>query len=287
MPIKIPSTVLTTSYQNFGGAQLCSTGYLFIANGPVDVVLTYGSDAGLTETVDFLGISAGQYYFQGGTAYGIVGIQIRGAGGTVTVPAQTVQGNFTEPALPSLIPVAGGVTIPTVPPALTQLADATVAPAGGTPSVTFASIPQTANHLRVIYYAASLAAGTNDAVLITINSDVGNNYYNEQLIGDTAAASAIMTGPVGPIGIAVTPAAGSPGGDVWTSGELLIPSYQFALTHSFVSTFYAPYNLGTNQRSSIIGGTHQVDAAVSRLDFTLSSGGNFRQFSRFTLYGLT
>ena len=60
---------------------------------------------------------------------------------------------------------------------------------GGTPSISFTSIPQTYKHLQ-IRYLANNTASANYKMSLRFNSDSGSNYNWHWLAGDGSAASA-------------------------------------------------------------------------------------------------
>lgn len=188
MPLVIPATVLTGDYQQFGGGSLYETGYLVVVNGPIDLELFYGSATGQAKSVVFPAIAAGQYYFSQGTRNLIVRLAARAANGSVTSPAQTVQGSFTEPGIPSLVPVAGGVTldVATSAPQLVSLqpgAQATTANvyADLSPEVTFTI---SGGGTWVLDYSAYLdsgtAGGTGSAILgLNVNGSIVDSADSE------------------------------------------------------------------------------------------------------------
>lgn len=109
MPIQIPATTLSGPYVTFAQGSLYATGYLLVANGPVDVQIDYGTKTGQAGTTLVPNLSSGQYEFVAPAHNLIIGLKIRPAGGTVSTPAQVVQGQLFEPSIPGLVPVGSGI----------------------------------------------------------------------------------------------------------------------------------------------------------------------------------
>lgn len=195
MPITIPATQFANGQPlTFGGGTVCNNGYLFVENGAVDITLEYGSSPDMAESIAFPNTSAGQYYFTGGTTTGIVGLQIRPAAGVLSAPAQAIQGAFTEPALPSLSPVGGGITLSPVTGAI--YAGVTQNPTGtasgtfvhcGLGSATFGGASISPVKSGIVYVTASGYASDN----------VANDGIDIRLVFGTGTApnnGAIQTG---------------------------------------------------------------------------------------------
>lgn len=152
---------------------------------------------------------------------------------------------------------------------------ATTLLASGASSVTFSNIPQNYKHLqlRVINLRA-----TADIMQIEFNSDTTvTNYYWHRLDGNGAGVSAVSGNKnlIGYVGTSTQAAA----------------NIIDILDYSNVYKFKTSRNLFGNDRngSGIIALTSMLwsnTAAISSINLKCEAGGNFAQYSRFSLYGL-
>lgn len=119
MPVNIPNTTATGSYQNFGLGGVYSSGYLFVANGLVDVLYYHGL-AGLQQPAGPFTLSPGLTPLQAGytpdgtqLADPIAGLGISASQGLVSSPAQQFFGALFEPGRSSIsagAPFAGSLS---------------------------------------------------------------------------------------------------------------------------------------------------------------------------------
>ncbi len=111
----------------------------------------------------------------------------------------------------------------------TALLATQVATAGGT--LTFSSIPQTWNQLRLVVIGASAYSGENDRWYMKVNGDGGSNYDMQAVLATdvTASAGVRNTGTywMGPeaYGPGDMPGVGATGGTVAGILEVIIPNY--------------------------------------------------------------
>jgi hypothetical protein len=172
--------------------------------------------------------------------------------------------------------LAGNATY--IPPNFYSIATTTVG-SGGTPSITFNSIPSTYTHLQIrgIVQTSSLAASWVD-----FNSDSATNYARHRLSGDGAnpAASGVITtrGAIaGASSIATT---------ANTFGAFVMDILDYSNTNKN-KVARALYGEDLNGSGGI-----ELDsfvwlntAAITTITFTPTAG-NFTQYSQFALYGV-
>lgn len=153
---------------------------------------------------------------------------------------------------------------------------------GGVASVTFSSIPATYTDLIVKISARSTAGGAFAGLIIAPNGLSTN--YTLKWLGD-AGGSAVSYNYAAfgynhlfyiPASAAPTPAFGN--------GEITIPNYTSA-NYKCISTDGANENNAATVYQGMTSGLWSSTAAISSLTF--STGGNFVQYSTFTLYGIS
>jgi len=160
---------------------------------------------------------------------------------------------------------------------------------GGTSAtITFSSIPQSFNHLKIIILGRSDKAVTAAVNLsIVFNSDSGANYAQSSFYAVNNVTVGTGSNPTtNYVLISAFPAATStasyPG-----MAEVLIPCYA-------ATTFYKVVNSAVTYNSSSAGSnyltmnssTWRNTAAITTIAITDSTGGNFITGSSFYLYGI-
>lgn len=96
MPVAIPNTTATAAYQDFGLQGVYGSGFLFVANGLVDV-LYYHGPRGAASPSGPVTLAPGLTPLLGTDADPLGGISIRAAAGNVSTPAQQFFGGLFEP----------------------------------------------------------------------------------------------------------------------------------------------------------------------------------------------
>lgn len=96
MSLPIPNTTATTSFVQWGGKSLCNSGWIFAANGSIDVAMLVGSTAGLVSQSDVFTVPPGQSPLAQGTDEFILGVLVRAAGGVLSTPPQQYSGALFE-----------------------------------------------------------------------------------------------------------------------------------------------------------------------------------------------
>jgi hypothetical protein len=151
--------------------------------------------------------------------------------------------------------------------------------AGGTSTITFASIAGTYQHLQV-RYIARCTTGTA-YIKMNFNNDTGSNYSWHELYGAGAVASA-AAGASQTFGI---------GGDAiydtangFNGGVIDILDYANTNKHKTTRSLCGQDNNGSGT-VYLISSRWGSGNAINEIDFTLSTG-NFAQYSHFALYGI-
>lgn len=155
--------------------------------------------------------------------------------------------------------------------------------AGGVATVSFTSIPSTFTHLQVRYLAATEgSAASDDPMYMRFNSDTNNSNYRSHRLG------------------------GSGSGTVADSYQL--PICSAANGNGNASTYYAAgvidiLDYANTSKNKTVRGLSGWDsngsgyawfmselwmntAAITRIDLTLFSGGDYRENSHVALYGI-
>ena len=169
--------------------------------------------------------------------------------------------------------------------AFDSLATVTV-PSGGVASVTFAGIPSTYKHLQIRGIGRSTRAINIEAAWIYFNNDTSTStYVVHGLSGDGASASAY----------AVVPTAGGiqsgliPGSTATASsfGGFVIDILDY--TNTTKNTTVRSLT-GTDLNGSgimrLISGLWLNTAAINSIKLDTQGGGNFTEYTQFSLYGI-
>jgi len=155
---------------------------------------------------------------------------------------------------------------------------------GGTPTITFSSIPSTFKHLQIRYMARTDRAQLQDYLLLRFNSDTGSNYSYHKLYGDgSAAASGAATSQTS-IESAIT-AGATATASIFGAGSIDILDY--ADTNKYKTTRTLD---GLDRNGSgfvtLTSGNWRSASAVSTITITSYGVANFVQYSSFALYGI-
>ena len=175
----------------------------------------------------------------------------------------------------STVTISGGVISAVSSSAVVRLGQVVVG-VGGSPTITFSSIPGTYTNLRLVITGTQGSGGGSSDLLMQFNGDTGDDY------------DWTWTGGNGGNGVSSMHMGQMPGG---TAGSLPtfvidIPSYAGTI---FNKVAYSAGNINTF--GSHVGnfwnfaGDWNNTAAITQLTFTTAFAGSFNQGSTFTLYG--
>lgn len=154
--------------------------------------------------------------------------------------------------------------------------------AAGASSVTFNSIPQTGYTDLVMKISARSANASNfDNPRLTINSSTSTFtrkeiYAESGTVGSESVADRI---------IGVVPAANATA-STFGSLDFYLPNYTSSNFKSY-SVDSVTENNSTTQASWLLAGLWSTTTAISNIAISLQSGGNFTQYSTFSLYGVS
>jgi len=157
---------------------------------------------------------------------------------------------------------------------------ATVTLATATSTITFVGIPTGYKHLQIRLMAGSTGV---DAGLLTFNSDTGANYTRHRLTGNgTAAGAAAGTGQTA---ASINSFGGYPD-TANTFGVTIIDILDYTNTNKY--TTIRSLSGEDMNGSGFLEFTSNLwlnTAAITRIDYA-ALGGNWKQYSQFTLYGI-
>jgi len=164
----------------------------------------------------------------------------------------------------------------------------TTVPSGGSSTVAFTSIPSGYSHLQLRAIAKCNVNDGNNSysnIYMTFNSDTGSNYSYHHLQGD--GSSVATTGQVNQTSIFVGTAANSDSAQASVFAANIIDILEYANTNIYktVRCLNGKENNATNyNRLQFKSGNWRNTNAITSI--TLTSDGNFTQYSRFALYGV-
>lgn len=180
------------------------------------------------------------------------------------------------------IPVA---VVAPVASAFVQLADSTMG--ADAASFDFQAIPQTYNHLLLLFMGRTAEAAFNSDLAVRFNNDSGSNYVREYIRGDLDTAEANHSATTTSI-ISLSVAGDSGVAGVCGSGSLFIPAYTQTTFHKVLHGSSGHYSAtGSAQAMAVLyNGRWSNTAAITRVTLFVQSASNFRAGSRATLYGM-
>ena len=146
-------------------------------------------------------------------------------------------------------------------------------------------IPQTSQHLLIVYQLRDTDATVFSSALVTVNGDTGSHYDRISLRGTNITVAAVNAQAGPSLGLQVQGASATASN--FTAGFLFIPSYTG--TTAFKSGFAGAAEVeatAANNRIEVTGMSWRSTAAVNQLTFTASAGSNFVAGSHLTIYGL-
>ena len=150
-------------------------------------------------------------------------------------------------------------------------------------SVTFNSIPQTFQTLKLVVSARANYAAVNEYVWVRFNNDSGNNYTRRTILGDaTNVASSTAT----QAGMATLVAGTNATANTFGNFEQLIPNYSLS-SNKAVSSDEVSENNATLSYQILQALIWQNTSAVTSISFTPVNAPTFVANSTFSLYGIS
>jgi hypothetical protein len=156
----------------------------------------------------------------------------------------------------------------------TKIADVTVG-SGGAASIDFSSIPSTYTDLCV-KFSGSNSTGSPQVVLISFNSST-SSFTQKYVEGNGSSASS------GSIARFVASTADI--SNTFSNAEIYIPNYASANNKSFSGDSVTENN-GNPAYATLNAGLWSNTSAINQVTLT-QNGGNFRQYTTATLYGIS
>jgi len=161
---------------------------------------------------------------------------------------------------------------------------------GGASSITFNNIPQTFTDLKIVMSGRS-SFSTGDAFFMQIGTsgsiDSAAHYSNTRLLGNGGATiSDKYSGKTGIFYYAAMPGAGSTA-NTFNNAEIYIPNYTSSNYKQILLDNVAENNSATTYtEQDLMAGLWQNSGSVTNIMFATFNGGNFVQYSTFSLYGV-
>lgn len=168
---------------------------------------------------------------------------------------------------------------------------ATVTLSASTASITFAGIPSGYKHLQVRGIMRNDVAITGMGDLrVRFNSDAGSNYSYHLLYGDgtSATAGAATSQTYGRLARNVTPCANN-GANIFGAFVADILDYGNTSKNKTIRSLGGENNNTATAAAQSISFTSSAwfsTSAITQIDITDDSSGNFAQYSSFALYGV-
>ena len=155
-------------------------------------------------------------------------------------------------------------------------------------SFSFANIPGSYNHLRLIFNGASSFAAETDSVTIQLNADSGANYDRQSVQGINVTASAASSAGATSLTIAYIPGASAQTGAAGVI-DALFPVYT-GTTFRKTITAVAGYNDRQTAAADALSALWVFDwrstSAITSMVLSLASAANFITGSAAYLYGI-
>lgn len=151
--------------------------------------------------------------------------------------------------------------------------------------ITFASIPQTFAHLKLLVSGRSTNGVDIEAFVARMNSDAAANYSSEQLQGNNVAVAAqhyasVYTGILGGMLTGATANAGR-----FMQAECTIQDYRSTLINKVMCSVNGGVS-GASHWVELFAGMWFSTAAITRIDLLTASLNNWKAGSRATLLGI-
>ena len=158
--------------------------------------------------------------------------------------------------------------------------------AGGTPSVTFSSIPSTFKHLQIRALVKTNVSSGYSQLGFNFNSDTGSNYNNHQLYGFGASAGAQSAGVQPFLYNGYISANFSSTTSMFGASVIDILDYTSTNKNKTLRSLSGIDMNGSGAVTFNSGLWFATPAAINSITVVNDSGSNFVQHSSFALYGI-
>jgi hypothetical protein len=157
--------------------------------------------------------------------------------------------------------------------------------AGGSPTVTFSSIPQTYTHLQLRVLGLTNAGSQFEPMQIRFNSDANNNYrLNHTLMGDGSGVYVSSDGQGTRLLFYKFGADGYLAG-AFGAGVIDILDYKNTSKYKTVRALIGT-DLNGAGAVTLNSGLWMDTLAISNIEIKNNGGNNWKQYSHFALYGI-
>lgn len=160
--------------------------------------------------------------------------------------------------------------------------------AGGQATISFSSIPQTYKHLQIRGIGRSANAVTADQTKMQMNGDTStSNYAFHALIGNGSTVSSAGYGSG--IVAGITPVIRFTGANATANvfGVTVFDILDYSLTTKYKTVrVLHGYDLSGSGEVQLASGVWLSTSAVTSLDISIQTSGNFAQYTSFALYGI-
>lgn len=153
---------------------------------------------------------------------------------------------------------------------------------GGASTVTFSSIPSTYQHLQIRYVSETDSASNYN--YMRFNSDTGTNYSNHFLWGQ-GASNAFSSGTSNDTNI-YGGRTYNGNNTYWGAGIIDIFDYANTNKNKTVKIISGDDVDGTSGLPILISALWRSTSAITTIELRPQVSGNFRQYSKFALYGI-
>ena len=154
--------------------------------------------------------------------------------------------------------------------------------AGGSSTITFSSIPSTYQHLQIRYMAANKAAPGDDPMYLRLNSDSTNANYRNHRLGGSGSGTISDTYQL-PISSSLNGNGDSASN--YAGGVIEILDYANVNKYTTIRSLSGWDGNGSGY-IWMMSELWMNTAAITQIDLTMFSGGTYRQYSHFALYGI-
>jgi hypothetical protein len=161
--------------------------------------------------------------------------------------------------------------------------------AGGAGSVKFNNIPQNFTDLKIEVSGRGVSNPNSiqaDILVVYINNNVSTIYGGTQIYGNGGAAYSSRSSNNSNMFFGSAPTSGATA-NTFGNTELYIPNYSGSNSKQIIFDSVSESNVSliSNQGQTLGAISFQSSAGVSVLEF-FTTGGNFAQYSTFSLYGV-
>ena len=180
--------------------------------------------------------------------------------------------------------ITGHLAPPIVPAQFESIATTTVG-SGGSATITFSSIPSTFKHLQVRVALNTTTAQAEFIKLWYNNDTTTTNYANHVLYSNGSTAGTFTSTSASSRAYHVYTVSNG-----WNQPNVaIIDLLDYTNTNKYRTTkilYGSDDNGGSRCEVGLSSGLYMSTTAINRIDFQLSSGSNFPQYSSFALYGI-